>query len=159
MPMGNAKMSLVIVSKKEFRGMQSELHTNPVDHCCRETVVPCSTMACNMVDDKETGGKEGCATVGGPVSVKFVLKECGGGRDAIRHDQCFINRCKVTAADDLEPYSLCKILKLKDIFACHGLKNLSHINKVIPELYIILINKSDVSLSPVGRSRSRFLLP
>lgn len=39
--------------------MQSELHTNPVDHCCCETVVPCSTMACNMVDDKETGGKEG----------------------------------------------------------------------------------------------------
>lgn len=38
--------------------MKSELHTNPVEQrCC--AVVPCGTMACNMVDDKETGRREG----------------------------------------------------------------------------------------------------
>lgn len=38
--------------------MKSELHTNPVEQCCC-AVVPCGTMACNMAEDKETGGKGG----------------------------------------------------------------------------------------------------
>lgn len=51
-------MSSTMVSKKELRGMKSEPHTNPVEqYCC--AVEPCGTMACNMADDKETGGREG----------------------------------------------------------------------------------------------------
>lgn len=51
-------MSSIIVSKKDLRGMKSELHTNPVEQCCC-AVEPCGTMACNMADDKETGSREG----------------------------------------------------------------------------------------------------
>lgn len=46
-----------MVSKKELKGMKSELHTNPVEQCC-SAVVPCGTMVCNMADNKETARRK-----------------------------------------------------------------------------------------------------
>lgn len=43
--------------------------------------------------------------VGGPTSVKFVLKEVKWGQGCRSDNQSFVNRCKVAANDDLEYYS------------------------------------------------------
>lgn len=120
MPMGSAKMSLVIVSKKEFREVQSELHTNPVDHCCLETVVPCSTMARNMVDRRLSNGWRASVS-----QVCFERVWWGPG--------CYQTQSMLYQRVQKSPLLttlrhilfLCKNLKLNDIFVCHGLKNLS----------------------------------
>lgn len=39
------------------------------------------------------------------MSGRFVLKE-GGGRDGVSCNRRVINKCRVTAADNLKPYSL-----------------------------------------------------
>lgn len=66
---------------------------------------PAAQWVRRMEDDKETGGGEVEQRLEGQCQSGLFWKAVGV-RDAVGHDQCLINKCKVTATYNLEPYSL-----------------------------------------------------